>query len=115
MSKDTATTVKDLRERLATNRAQMSASVSDFVEEVKPSNVAKRGVEEAKGFVTNEFEAVKRQVKDDDGWRTDRLMIIGGAVLGVIVFAVTINAVASRSRQRQLASTVRAAVEAQRS
>ena len=37
------------------------------------------------------------QVRDEEGgWRTDRLIAIGGAVLGLVVFAVTINSIANR-------------------
>jgi len=47
--------------------------------------------------VADEFQAIKRELRDEDGWRTDRLMVIGGALLGVALFAVTIYALGRRN------------------
>ena len=96
MAKSKPRTVDEIRADLASNRARMSASFGEFVEEVKPKNVAKRGVEQAKGFVNEEFQAAKAQIKDDSGWRTDRILAIGGAIVGVVVFAVTLRSIANR-------------------
>lgn len=100
MSTNKSRTVAELREELAANRAKLVSDVSDFVSEVHPKNMAKRSLENAKGFVSEEFRTVKRQVQDENGWRVDRLTVIGGAVLGIVVFAVTINAVANRRTAR---------------
>lgn len=106
MPKTTTRPVEEIRADIAASRARMAASLGDFVEEVHPKNVAKRTVSQAKGFVTDEFEAAKAHLKDDGGgWRTDRLLAIGGAVLGVVVFAITINSIAKR---RTLAVRARA-------
>ncbi|MCC2592400.1 DUF3618 domain-containing protein [Tessaracoccus sp. OS52] len=101
--------VAEIRADLARNRAKVSESLGEFVEEVHPKNIAKRGIESAKGFVSDEFEAVKSQVKDENGWRTDRLLAIGGAVLGVVVFVATLNTIANR---RSVEYRVRKALEA---
>ncbi len=109
MAKDKARSVSEIRADLARNRAQVADSVGEFVAEVNPKNVAKRGVENAKSFATTEFEAVKSQFKDEHGWRTDRLMIIGGAVLGVVVFAITLSSI-SHARHRSLGDKARKAI-----
>ncbi len=111
MAKDKARSVSEIRADLARNRARVADSVGEFVDEVNPRNVAKRGVEDAKSFVATEFESVKSQVKDEHGWRTDRLMIIGGAVLGVVVFAITLSSI-SHARQRTLGDKARKAIMA---
>ena len=67
------------------------------MESVKPQNIARAGVDQAKQFAKAEFDNVASQVRDEEGgWRTDRLIAIGGAVLGLVVFAVTINSIANR-------------------
>lgn len=113
MASKKARPVAEIRADLARNRARVADSLGDFVEEVHPKNIAKRGINEAKGFVADEFNAAKAQVKDANGWRTDRLLAIGGAVLGVVVFAVTLNVVAGR-RTRSVQAQVRKALEATR-
>ncbi|MDO5736734.1 MAG: DUF3618 domain-containing protein [Propionibacteriaceae bacterium] len=111
MAKDKARSIPEIRADLARNRGQVTDALGDLITEVNPKNVAKRGVENAKSFAATEFEAVKSQVKDERGWRTDRLMVIGGAVLGVVVFVVTINAI-SHARHRSLGDKARKAIMA---
>lgn len=111
MAKNKARSVSEIRADLARNRAQFAGSVGELIEEVKPKNIAKRGVEEAKTFAVGEFEAAKSQIKNDQGWRTDRLLAIGGAVLGVVVFAITLNSIAN-ARQKSLGDKARAAIMA---
>ena len=111
MAKNKSRPVAEIRADLARNRTKMADSLGDFVEEVHPKNIAKRGINEAKGFVNDEFNAAKAQVKDENGWRTDRLLAIGGAVLGVVVFVVTINVIAGR-RTKSVQAQVRKALEA---
>lgn len=90
-------TVDEIRADLAAARAKLAQATSDAVEAVKPQNIARAGVDQAKQFAKAEFDAVASQVRDEEGgWRTDRLIAIGGAVLGLVVFAVTINAIANR-------------------
>lgn len=110
MAKSKSRTVEEIQADLATNRARMAASFGDFIEEVKPKNVAKRGVDQARGFVSDEFQAAKSQIKDESGWRTDRLIAIGGAILGVVVFVVTVNVIAGR-RTHAIEATGRRALE----
>lgn len=111
MAKNKARSVSEIRADLARNRAQFAGSVGDLVDEVKPKNIAKRGVENAKTFASAEFEAAKSQIKNDQGWRTDRLLAIGGAVLGVVVFAITLNSIAN-ARQKSLGDKARDAIMA---
>lgn len=109
MAKKKARPVAEIRADLARNRAKVADSLGDFVEEVHPKNIAKRGIDDAKGFVADEFNAAKSQVKDENGWRTDRLLAIGGAVLGVVVFVVTINAIGNH-RTKGVEAQVRKAL-----
>lgn len=113
MASKKARPVAEIRADLARNRVRVADSLGDFVQEVHPKNIAKRSINDAKGFVSDEFNAAKSHVKDENGWRTDRLLAIGGAVLGVVVFAVTINVIAGR-RTRSVQAQVRKALESGR-
>lgn len=111
MAKDKARSVAEIRADLARNRAEFAGSVGGLIDEVNPKNVAKRGVEDAKGFVAAEFQAAKAQIKDEQGWRTDRLLVIGGAILGIVVFAITVNSI-SNARNKSLGDKAREAIMA---
>ncbi|MHA6511263.1 DUF3618 domain-containing protein [Tessaracoccus sp. Z1128] len=97
MSNGSQRSVDEIRADVAAARAKLAQATSDAVESVKPQNIARAGVEQVKGFAKAEFDAAASQVRDEEGgWRTDRLMAIGGALLGLVVFAVTINTIAKR-------------------
>lgn len=98
MGDETGRSVEEIRADLARNRVAMSTAAADLVEEYKPKNIARRAVGDAKGFVAGEFRAAKSQIRDENGWRTDRLLVLGGAVLGVVLFAVTVRRIGNRKR-----------------
>ena len=83
MDSDTTRTVDEIRAELASNRQSLAGAMEDLVDSVKPANIARRGIDDAKSFVAGEFQTIKEELRDEDGWRTDRLAIIGGALLGV--------------------------------
>jgi len=103
-------TVEDIRLEMADTRAKLRASVADFSESIKPANIAKKGVEEVKDFARSEFEDVKSQFVEPDGsLRTKRVLAIAGAVVGVVAFVVTVNALSGR---RALGARARKAITA---
>ena len=97
MDSDTTRTVDEIRAELASNRQSLAGAMEDLVDSVKPANIARRGIDDAKSFVAGEFQNIKEELRDEDGWRTDRLAIIGGALLGVALFAATIYALGRRN------------------
>lgn len=99
MDSDTTRTVDEIRAELASNRQSLAGAMEDLVDSVKPANIARRGIDDAKSFVAGEFQNIKEELRDEDGWRTDRLAIIGGAILGVALFAVTIYALGRRNHE----------------
>ena len=99
MDGDTTRTVDEIRAELASNRQSLAGAMEDFVDSVKPANIARRGIDDAKSFVAGEFQNIKEELRDEDGWRTDRLAIIGGAILGVALFAVTIYVLGRRNHE----------------
>ena len=101
--------VEQIRADLAANRAKLSEATADAVESMKPANLAREGVDQVKQFAKTEFDSVTAPLRDEDGgWDLNKLLIVGGAVLGVIAFAVTLNSVANR---RVLTTAQRRALE----
>lgn len=113
MANKKARPVEEIRADLARNRARVADALGDFVEEVHPRNVARRGIDQAKGFVADEFQSAKAQFVDAQGLRLNRVLAIGGAVIGVVVLAITVNAVANQ-RTRSVEARVRQALESGR-
>lgn len=99
MDSDTTRTVDEIRAELASNRQNLAGAMEDLVDSVKPANIARRGIDDAKSFVAGEFQTIKEELRDEDGWRTDRLAIIGGALLGVALFAATIYVLGRRNHE----------------
>ena len=99
MDSDTTRTVDEIRAELASNRQSLAGAMEDLVDSVKPANIARRGIDDAKSFVAGEFQTIKEELRDEDGWRTDRLAIIGGALLGVALCAVTIYVLGRRNHE----------------
>lgn len=101
--------VEQIRADLAASRAKLSDATADVVESMKPANLAREGVDQVKQFAKTEFDSVTAPLRDEDGgWDLNKLLIVGGAVLGVIAFAVTLNSVANR---RVLTTAQRRALE----
>ena len=94
---DKGRSIDEIRADLAANRVTLGDAVGEGIESVKPKNIAKKGIQEVKTFAETEFGSAKAQFVDDEGgWRTDRLLMIGGAVLGVVAALVALNVVANK-------------------
>ncbi|MFC0623021.1 DUF3618 domain-containing protein [Kribbella deserti] len=90
MSSDTrptaARTPEQIEADIAATRARLAATVDELMDKAHPKNVAKRQVEQAKA-----------QVFDVDGnLRTQKLVAVGGAALGVIGILLLIRKLVSR-------------------
>lgn len=89
--------IDEIRADLAANRVTLGDAVGEGIESVKPKNIAKKGIQEVKTFAETEFGSAKAQFVDDEGgWRMDRVLMIGGAILGIVAIAVSLNVVANR-------------------
>lgn len=101
--------VEQIRAELASNRETVVDATYEVIEALKPQNIAREGLDQAKQFAKSEFESVTSPLRDEQGgWHLNKLLIAGGAVLGVIVFAVTLNSVA---KHRVITSAHRRAIE----
>lgn len=91
----------EIQAELAQSRTRLAAEVEGLVDELNPKNVAKRAVDDAKTLVVNEYEAAKAQLKDEEGWRVDRLVMLGGAILGVLAFFGTLKSIIGAVKRRR--------------
>ncbi|MDF1488551.1 DUF3618 domain-containing protein [Tessaracoccus caeni] len=107
---DKQRTIDEIRAEMAANRVNVGVSASQLRESINPKNIAKSGIEETKQFIKGEYDAAKAQFVDTDGSvNLQRVLIIGGAVLGAVVFFATLNSIGHR---RQLAKFKKLAIEA---
>ena len=86
---------------IAAARARLSGGVEELIDQVHPKRIKERQVENVKTFAQGELNRAKAEFKDSrDGWRTDRLLLVGGSVAGIAAFLVTVRALVSRARSR---------------
>ncbi|GAA1393658.1 DUF3618 domain-containing protein [Luteococcus peritonei] len=90
---------EQIRADIAAARARMSANVEGLVTEVHPKAVKQRSVDEAKAFMMAEVDHAKSQVKDEDGWRTDRLTVAGVAAGAAMLGLLTLRAIIRKVRK----------------
>lgn len=90
-------TIKKLRESLAADRAKLAGATAQAFEAAKPANIARNSADQVKNFAKTEFQTAIGQFREEDGrLKLNRLLMIGGAVLGVVVLAVSVNSIANR-------------------
>lgn len=83
---------------LAAVRARMSSNIAGLIEEVHPAEVKARTIDDAKNFARAEADYAKGLVKNQGGWRTDRLVIAGGALVGAVTVVLVLRAIVARAR-----------------
>lgn len=105
--------IDEIRAELARNRVRVADSVGEVAASANPKRLAKEGADQAKGFVQAEYTAAKQQFVDEQGLNIKRVLVIGGAVLGLVAFAVTLKAISGR-RDKELERSLRKAIEAGR-
>ena len=96
--KDTRSAAQ-IRADIAAARARMGANVEGLVTEVHPKAVKQRTIDDTKAMMFAEVENAKSQVKDEDGWRTDRLTLAGVAAGAALLGLLTIRAIVRKFRK----------------
>lgn len=80
---------QQIRDDIRAARARMSANVEGLVNEVHPTAVKQRTIDDVKQTAKTEVQHLTYQVKDEDGWRTDRFiaagMVAGAATIGLLI------------------------------
>lgn len=97
---DTSTRSKqDIEAEITAARERLATNVAGLINQVHPKAVVQRGIDEARGLAAAEFANVKSQIVDDQGsLRTERLLLIGGAVAGVVTFVLLVRRILSGVR-----------------
>ena len=78
--KDTRT-AEQIRQDLNAARSRVSQTVEDATQQFHPKTLKNDAVDDAKSFAQRQFDQAKGQVKDENGWREDRLILVGGVVV----------------------------------
>ena len=73
-------TADEIRRDIAATRACLAAGVENLVEEVHPATLKREASDRARDFVQGEFDQVKSQVKDENGWRVQRIAMAAGVL-----------------------------------
>ena len=90
---DTSTRSKqDIEAEITAARERLAANVAGLINQVHPKAVVQRGIDEARGLAATEFANAKSQIVDENGsLRTERVLLIGGAVAGIVTFALLVR------------------------
>ncbi|MCM8899200.1 DUF3618 domain-containing protein, partial [Cutibacterium acnes] len=89
-------TADEIRRDIAATRARLAAGVENLVEEVHPATLKREASDRARDFVQGEFDQVKSQVKDENGWRVQRIAMAAGALAAGVVSIIVLRAIVGR-------------------
>ena len=90
-------TADEIRRDIAATRACLAAGVENLVEEVHPATLKREASDRARDFVQCEFDQVKSQVKDENGWRVQRIAMAAGALAAGVVSIIVLRAIVGRA------------------
>jgi predicted transcriptional regulator len=88
-----AKSVEDIQRELAEARQRLADNIGSLINEVHPKAVVHRTIDDAKATVQEQFKRLKSEIKDESGWRTDRIIAVAGSVLGVLTFVGIVHGV----------------------
>ena len=84
---------------MTATRHRLAASMENLIDQVHPNRIKQRSIERAKRWVDTEIETAKSLVFNARGdLRTDRVIVIGAAVVGGIAFLLIVRSLAGRRR-----------------
>ena len=98
-------TADEIRRDIAATRARLAAGVENLVEEVHPATLKREASDRARDFVQGEFDQVKSQVKDENGWRVQRIAMAAGVLaagVGIIVLRAIVGRATGATARRKL-------------
>jgi anti-sigma-K factor RskA len=93
----TERTLTEIQADIDRAQRQIEDSLAGLIGELHPKAVVHRTVEDAKAFADEQLTFAKAQVKDQYGWRLDRLALAAGAAVGVLTFVLAVRALGRRS------------------
>ena len=94
MADSTTRSKQDIEAEIAAARQRLASNVAGLINEVHPKTILQRGIDDARGFAAAEIANAKAQVIDSRGeLRTDRVLLISGAVAGLITFLLLVRGI----------------------
>ncbi len=90
--------IAELKANIEFLQGRVEQTIADAITEVHPKTVVNRTVHDAKAFAENQFEQAKVQVKDEYGWRIDRIALAAGAVVGMVTFLLVVRSLTKKSK-----------------
>ena len=92
---DTITRSKqDIEAEITAARERLADNVAGLINQVHPKAIVQRGIDDARGFAATEFANAKSQVIDESGrLRTDRVLLLGGAIAGAVTFVLLVRGI----------------------
>ena len=92
MADTSARSKQDVEAEITAARERRAANVAGLINQVHPKAVVQRGIDEARGLAATEFANAKSQIVDENGsLRTERVLLIGGAVAGIVTFVLLVR------------------------
>lgn len=94
MADSTTRSKQDIEAEIEAARQRLADNVAGLVNQLHPKAVVQRGIDDARGFAAAEFAQAKAQVIDERGQlRTERVLLLGGAVAGVVTFVLLVRGI----------------------
>lgn len=94
MADSTTRSKQDIEAEIEAARQRLADNVAGLVNQLHPKAIVQRGIDDARGFAAAEFAQAKAQVIDESGQlRTQRVLLLGGAVAGVITFVLLVRGI----------------------
>ena len=94
MADSTTRSKQDIEAEIAAARQRLADNVAGQINQVHPKAVMQRGIDDARGLAAAEFNNAKAQVIDENGQlRTERVLLLGGAVAGVVTFVLLVRGI----------------------
>ncbi|MEA5153737.1 DUF3618 domain-containing protein [Raineyella sp.] len=94
-------TESQIKAEIAEARARLEASLEQLAKEMHPTTIKNQTIDQAKAFADTQVKAVKGQFIDDNGVRVDRVGMIAGAALGVVLTVATLRGVVRGGQKRK--------------
>ncbi|WP_194793210.1 DUF3618 domain-containing protein [Raineyella fluvialis] len=105
-------TESQIKAEIAEARARLEASLAQLAKEVNPTTIKNQTIDQAKAFADAQVKAVKGQFVDDNGVRVDRVAMIAGAAVGILVTMTTLRGVVRSGQKRKALKVARKQVAA---
>jgi len=98
---DTTTRSKqDIEAEITAARERLAGNLAGLINQVHPKAMVQRGIDEARGFASAEFANAKAQVVDESGeLRVQRVLLISGAIAGLVTFVVLLRSITGRAKR----------------